>query len=181
MAKQAGQIDCKMAHRLAQEALAMRKMAYAPYSGFRVGAALLGKSGRIYTGCNVENAAFTPTCCAERTALFKAVSEGERSFAAIAVAGGDGYCPPCGVCRQALREFCDDYFTVILAAEQKEPLSVTLGALFPKSFGPDFLAEEKEAKSERSPKNRKRTTGTAEQVAGTPGKTTEEGVKNERI
>lgn len=160
MTTQTEQIGRRMARRLAQEALAMRKMAYAPYSGFRVGAALLGKSGRIYTGCNVENAAFTPTCCAERTALFKAVSEGERSFDAIAVAGDGGYCPPCGVCRQALREFCDDHFTVILAAEQKEPMSVTLGDLFPKSFGPDFLADK---------------------VTGTAAEVTEEGVKDERV
>ena len=104
---------------LLEYAVDARKMAYAPYSGFRVGAALVGKSGKIYKGCNVENAAYSPTNCAERTALFKAVSEGEQSFTAIAVVGGKGkeladFCAPCGVCRQALAEFCDGDFRVLL-------------------------------------------------------------------
>ena len=104
---------------LMQLAVEAREMAYAPYSGFRVGAALLGKSGKVYKGCNVENAAYSPTNCAERTALFKAVSEGEREFLAIAIVGGmyetiADFCAPCGVCRQALAEFCDKDFRLVL-------------------------------------------------------------------
>ena len=104
---------------LMQLAVEAREMAYAPYSGFRVGAALLGKSGKVYKGCNVENAAYSPTNCAERTALFKAVSEGEREFTAIAIVGGmdetiADFCAPCGVCRQVLAEFCDKDFRLIL-------------------------------------------------------------------
>ena len=93
-------------------ALEARERAYTPYSGFAVGAALLCADGSVYQGCNIENAAFGPTVCAERVAVFKAVSEGKRDFAAIAVAGGragqdvTGLFPPCGVCRQVLREFC---------------------------------------------------------------------------
>jgi cytidine deaminase len=94
-------------------AIEARKMSYSPYSGFRVGAALLTKDGRIYTGCNIENAAYTPSNCAERTAFFKAISEGAREFEAIAVVGGPGEAiseevtAPCGVCRQVMQEFCD--------------------------------------------------------------------------
>ena len=91
---------------------AARERAYAPYSGFLVGAALLGKSGKVYLGCNVENAGYSATNCAERTAFFKAISDGEREFQAIAIVGGKrgekpGYCPPCGICRQVMAEFCD--------------------------------------------------------------------------
>ena len=124
---------------LMQLAAAAREFSYAPYSHFRVGAALLGKSGRVYTGCNVENASYTPTNCAERTAVFKAVSEGETSFDAIAVIGGKDeelspLCAPCGVCRQVLSEFCDADFRVILGTP--EALTVTdLGSLLPFSFG----------------------------------------------
>ena len=105
----------------AEELLALAKEAmmgaYAPYSGFFVGAALLTKNGKVYTGCNIENAAFSPTNCAERTAFFKAVSEGEREFAAIAVVGGKGgvitsLCSPCGVCRQVMQEFCGPDFVI---------------------------------------------------------------------
>ncbi len=101
-------------------AAAAREHSYAPYSGFRVGAALLASDGRVFVGCNVENAAYSATCCAERVALFKAVSEGVRSFVAIAVAGGKGehtdvLCAPCGVCRQVLSEFCGPSLRVILA------------------------------------------------------------------
>ena len=124
---------------LLQLAVAARDFSYAPYSHFRVGAALLGKSGRVYTGCNVENASYTPTNCAERTAVFKAVSEGETSFTAIAVVGGkDGelspLCAPCGVCRQVLSEFCNADLRVILGTP--EAITVTdLGSLLPFSFG----------------------------------------------
>lgn len=124
---------------MSETAIHMRKKSYAPYSGFRVGAALLTKKGKIYTGCNVENAAFTPTCCAERTAVFKAVSEGDMEFEAIAVAGGGGFCPPCGVCRQVLREFCSSDFPVVLVAESGETKIIRLGELLPESFGPDFF------------------------------------------
>ena len=116
-----------------------RKVAYAPYSGFCVGAALLGKSGKVYTGCNVENAAYTPTNCAERTAVFKAVSEGEREFSAIAIVGGKGeemsdFCAPCGICRQVLAEFCDGDFPVVLGTPEKYQ-AYTLAELLPFSFG----------------------------------------------
>lgn len=121
------------------KAIEAREFAYAPYSNHRVGAALLGKSGKIYTGCNVENAAYTPTNCAERTALFKAVSEGEREFSAIAIAGGVGdnlseLCAPCGVCRQVLSEFCDSDMPVIMGTPDKIKAS-TLSELLPLSFG----------------------------------------------
>ena len=98
---------------LVREALEAMHFAYVPYSGFTVGAALLTKSGKVYRGCNIENAAFGPSCCAERTAFFKAVSEGKRGFSAIAIVGGpagkepEDFCPPCGVCRQVMMEFCD--------------------------------------------------------------------------
>ena len=116
-----------------------RKASYSPYSGFRVGAALLGKSGKVYTGCNVENAAYTPTNCAERTAIFKAVSEGEREFVAIAIVGGKdeeaaAFCAPCGVCRQVLAEFCDEDFTIVLGNPEKYEV-FTFAELLPFSFG----------------------------------------------
>ncbi len=124
---------------LLERAIAARKMSYSPYSNFRVGAALVGKSGKIYTGCNIENAGYTPTNCAERTALFKAVSEGERAFTAIAIVGGKGeeiaeFCAPCGVCRQALAEFCDKDFRVILGTPTNIQV-YTLAELLPFSFG----------------------------------------------
>ena len=120
-----------------------REKAYAPYSGFRVGAALLGKSGKIYTGCNVENAAYTPTNCAERTAVFKAVSEGEREFTAIAIVGGKGeeiadFCAPCGICRQVLAEFCDGDFRILLGTPDNVSVH-TLAELLPYSFGKNDL------------------------------------------
>ena len=120
-------------------AVEARELAYAPYSNHRVGAALLGKSGKVYTGCNVENAAYTPTNCAERTAIFKAVSEGEREFSAIAVVGGLGdklsdVCAPCGVCRQVLAEFCDGEMKIIMGTPDKISVS-TLRDLLPLSFG----------------------------------------------
>lgn len=129
---------------LEKKAKEMQKMSYAPYSKFNVGAALLGKDGRIFTGCNIENAAYSPGCCAERTALFKAISEGTRRFEAIAIAGGydakaTEYCPPCGVCRQVLREFVSDDFLVILVKEGVKSKVIRFGELFPESFGPDNL------------------------------------------
>ncbi|MBR5375987.1 MAG: cytidine deaminase, partial [Lachnospiraceae bacterium] len=119
-----------------------RGFSYSPYSGYSVGAALLAKSGKVYTGCNVENAAFTPGNCAERTAVFKAVSEGEREFEAIAIAGGKtgsdpkDACPPCGVCRQVLNEFVDAAtFRVITRSSSGEPESHSLAELLPFAFG----------------------------------------------
>ena len=123
-----------------------RKNAYAPYSGFYVGAALLTKQGRVYTGCNIENAAYTPTNCAERTAFFKAVSEGEREFEAIAIVGGKGdalseFCAPCGVCRQVIAEFCDQDFRLILGTAQNFSV-YTQAELFPHAFSPRDLKGE---------------------------------------
>ena len=128
---------------LLQCAAEAREMAYAPYSGFRVGAALLGKSGKIYKGCNVENAAYSPTNCAERTALFKAVSEGEREFVSIAIVGGmyetiNDFCAPCGVCRQVLAEFCDPDFRVVLGTPEK-PQAFAFKDLLPFGFGKNDL------------------------------------------
>lgn len=123
-----------------KEAIQMLKKSYAPYSGFHVGAALLTKSKKIYTGCNIENATFTPTNCAERTAFFKAVSEGEQEFIGIAVVGGkhgeiSDYCPPCGVCRQVMMEFTDPKkFIVILARSENDYWAYTLEDLLPMGF-----------------------------------------------
>ena len=129
---------------LVKTAAEMTKMAYVPYSHFHVGAALLDKNGKVWTGCNIENASFGPTNCAERTAVFKAVSEGVRDFEAIAVVGGledengtpvlDDFCPPCGVCRQVLSEFCTRDFKIILANGKGEQKVFTLGQLLPESF-----------------------------------------------
>lgn len=130
---------------LIKQAIAARQAAYAPYSHFRVGAALLTRSGRIYQGGNIENAAYTPTNCAERTAFFKAVSEGEREFAAICVVGGkDGvltdYAAPCGVCRQVMMEFCNpESFLIILAMNENTYQEYTLKQLLPEGFGPKSL------------------------------------------
>lgn len=132
-------------------AVTARENAYAPYSSFLVGAALLAVDGRIYSGCNIENAAGGPGNCAERTAFFKAVSEGERSFAAIAIAGGAAdaerleFCPPCGVCRQVMREFCDPgSFRVIMGNSEGATRSALLEELLPLSFGPGSLEGGKE-------------------------------------
>lgn len=130
---------------LINEALEARKMAYTPYSEYKVGAALLTADGKIYRGCNIENASYTPTNCAERTAFFKAVSEGERNFKAIAIVGGKGekpddYAWPCGVCRQVMREFCDPKtFHVITAISENQFVDKTLAEILPDSFGPDNL------------------------------------------
>ena len=112
---------------------------YSPYSGYKVGAALLCKDGTVYQGCNIENASYTPTVCAERTAFFKAISDGKREFEAIAVCGGKdgvitGLFPPCGVCRQVMREFCKDDFTVYLAGPNGTYETRTLAQLLPDSF-----------------------------------------------
>lgn len=118
---------------------------YAPYSHFHVSAALLCRDGKVYTGNNIENAAYTPTICAERCAFFKAVSQGEREFEAIVICGGpegviEAYCPPCGVCRQVMREFCEpDKFHIILARSATDYREFTLAELLPESFGPDAL------------------------------------------
>ena len=137
--------------KLAQESIAAKEFAYTPYSHFRVGAALLTKDGRIYRGCNIENAAYTPTNCAERTAFFKAVSEGEHNFAAIAIVGGAedagqlDYCAPCGVCRQVMMEFCQpETFQIILAVDEENYKVCSLWELFPFGFGPDNLQERDE-------------------------------------
>ena len=122
-------------------------MSYAPYSHWNVGAALLAKNGTIITGCNIENAAYTPTNCAERTAFFKAVSEGIREFAAIAVVGGPDYtvkdyCAPCGVCRQVMMEFCDPKkFYVIIAKSEDAYMVYTLEEMLPMGFGPKNLGK----------------------------------------
>ena len=113
--------------------------AYAPYSGYRVGAALLTADGRIYQGCNIENASYTPTVCAERSAFFKAVYDGVRDFAAIAVVGGkdgiiSGYFPPCGVCRQVMGEFCQEDFIIYIGGPSGTYQKKTLGELLPFGF-----------------------------------------------
>ncbi len=126
-------------------AYAAMDKAYAPYSGYKVGAALLSKSGKVYCGCNIENAAFSPTNCAERTAFFKAVSEGEREFTKIAVCGGkDGRVTkpfmPCGVCRQVMAEFCDDPFEIIVLSEGGKCENYTLKQLLFGKFSPDNIS-----------------------------------------
>ena len=125
---------------LVKLALEAREAAYAPYSNWLVGAALLTKDGKVYKGCNIENAGFTATNCAERTAFFKAISEGEYHFEAISVVGGDretgviGYCSPCGVCRQVMAEFCDpDNFKVIIGKNENEYKVFTLRELLPEA------------------------------------------------
>ncbi|MDR1538698.1 MAG: cytidine deaminase [Clostridiales bacterium] len=128
---------------LIQKAIAAREMSYSPYSGFKVGAALLCGNGKIYTGCNIENAAYSPTNCAERTAFFKAVSEGEADFVAIAVsgwAGEPGLAYPCGVCRQVMMEFCDPgRFIVIVASSVDKYQIYLLKDILPFGFGPNCL------------------------------------------
>lgn len=130
---------------LIQQALEAREMAYAPYSKYMVGAALLTKKGKVYKGCNIENAAYTPSNCAERTAFFKAVSEGEREFEAIAIVGGyrgapKDYAYPCGVCRQVMMEFCNpETFRIITAISEEQYLERTLAELLPNGFGPNNL------------------------------------------
>ena len=125
--------------RLCELAIEAMGHAYAPYSGYKVGAALLCADGTVYSGCNIENASYTPTVCAERTAIFKAVFDGRRDLTAIAVCGGKdgvitGAFPPCGVCRQVMREFCSDDFTVYLVGKNGNFETLTLAQLLPHSF-----------------------------------------------
>ena len=132
---------------LVKEAIEARKMAYTPYSKYKVGAALLTKNGEIIRGCNIENASYSPTNCAERTAFFKAVSEGITEFEAIAIVGGDesetdtmsNYAYPCGVCRQVMREFCANEFEIVVGKSSNEYKVYTLEELLPEGFGPEHL------------------------------------------
>lgn len=133
---------------LIREAILAMEQSYSPYSHFRVGAALLTQDGTVFRGCNIENAAFGPSCCAERTAFFKAVSEGHRTFSAIAVVGAPhdtplaqaGYAYPCGVCRQVMREFCDpETFRILVGTSETAYIVRTLAQLLPESFGPESL------------------------------------------
>lgn len=137
----------KQYEELIRTAIKMREYSYAPYSHFTVGAALLSKKGKIFSGCNIENASYSPTICAERVAFFKAISEGEREFKAIAIAGGkenekpNDYCAPCGVCRQVMNEFCDGDFQILLIKNENDISVYTLLELLPKGFGPHNLSK----------------------------------------
>lgn len=139
-------MEKKQIQKMIDLAIEQLSFAYAPYSGFQVGAALLTEEGKMYTGCNIENAAYSPTNCAERTAFFKAVSEGERQFQAICIVGGKNgvltdYTAPCGVCRQVMMEFCNpDSFQIILAKDRETYKIFSLRELLPMGFGPDNLA-----------------------------------------
>lgn len=132
---------------LVKEALAAREFAYTPYSKFNVGAALLCKNGRVFRGCNIESASYTPTNCAERTAFFKAVSEGEREFSAIAIVGGSAgappadFCYPCGVCRQVMAEFCGRDFKVYIAKSESEIREYSLDEIIPFAFTQEDLCK----------------------------------------
>ena len=129
---------------LCRAAILAMKQSYSPYSDFKVGAALLCADGTVYQGCNIENAAYGPTNCAERTAIFKAVYDGHRNFSAIAVCGGKdgqitGSFPPCGVCRQVMREFCRDDFIIYIVGPNGSYETATLAQLLPHSFSPEHL------------------------------------------
>lgn len=134
-------MDKNLAGTLIEKAIEQLQFSYAPYSNFKVGAALLAKNGTIYGGCNIENASYSPTNCAERTAFFKAVSEGIKEFEAICVVGGKdgiltGYASPCGVCRQVMMEFCDpETFQIILATRKEQYEIFTLEEILPLGFG----------------------------------------------
>lgn len=142
-------LDDNMIKTLAERAVKARELSYCPYSGFAVGAALLTSSGEIFTGVNIENSGYSATNCAERTAFFKAISEGQNEFVAIAIAGGkkgenpSEECPPCGVCRQVMREFCSDDFEVIFVSQSENGELKTsvhiLKEVLPYSFGPENL------------------------------------------
>lgn len=139
-------MDQSLVEKMIDMAIAQLEFSYTPYSHFKVGAALLAKNGTLYGGCNIENAAYGPTNCAERTAFFKAVSEGVRQFDAICIVGGkEGvlteYAAPCGVCRQVMMEFCDpETFQIILATGREQYEIFTLRELLPLGFGPGNLA-----------------------------------------
>ena len=139
-------MDKALAEKMIDTAMGQLRFSYAPYSRFHVGAALLTRGGKLYGGCNIENAAYGPSNCAERTAFFKAVSEGEREFSAICIVGGKegvltGYAAPCGVCRQVMMEFCDpETFQIILATGREQYEVFTLRELLPLGFGPKDLA-----------------------------------------
>lgn len=131
---------------LIEMALEARKLAYAPYSKFKVGAALLGKNGVVYRGANIENASYPATNCAERTAFYNAIMDGQKEFEAIAIVGGAeaadelDFCAPCGICRQVMREFCEPgAFEIIVARSRNEYKVFTLADLLPESFGPENL------------------------------------------
>lgn len=134
-------IDSKTRNELLRLAAQARDRSYAPYSHYSVGAALLTKDGKIYQGCNIENASFTPTICAERTAFFKAIYDGERAFSAIAVIGsGESPAYPCGVCRQVMAEFCDGDFVIITSnRDGTDVVTETLDTMLPHRFGPKDL------------------------------------------
>lgn len=123
---------------LIRYALEAQKKSYSPYSNFKVGAALLTEEGKVFTGCNIENAAYSPTICAERTAIVKAVSEGYRDFKKIAIVGGDDGAFPCGVCRQVIREFSET-INIIIAKSEEDYREYSLEDILPNSFGPNDL------------------------------------------
>lgn len=139
------ELEKKQIEEMIDKAINMMDYSYVPYSHFHVGAALLAKNGTVYGGCNIENAGYTPSNCAERTAFFKAVSEGERHFTKICIVNEDTkgmhtYCPPCGVCRQVMQEFADpDKLEIILAKSQDEYVTYSLKELLPLGFGADNL------------------------------------------
>ena len=141
------ELEKKQIEEMIDKAINMMDYSYVPYSHFHVGAALLAKNGTVYGGCKIENAGYTPSNCAERTAFFKAVSEGVKEFDAICIVGGKGgvvteYAPPCGVCRQVMMEFCDpETFQIILAIDAKQYDIYTLKEMLPKGFGPSNLTE----------------------------------------
>lgn len=134
---------------LVKEAIEARKMAYTPYSHYKVGAALLADNGQVIRGCNIENAAYGPTNCAERTAFFKAVSEGIMGFSKIAIVGGaeneidvfSDFAFPCGICRQVMREFCNQDFVILVAKSVDDIKEFTLAEILPNSFGPENLGQ----------------------------------------
>lgn len=126
---------------LARKAIEAKENAYTPYSGFNVGAAVLTETGSVYTGCNIENASFSPTICAERTAIAKAVSEGDRKIKTIAITGDSDWTFPCGVCRQVIREFSDKNTKIIIVKSEDEYKEYSVEDLLPNSFGPDDLKD----------------------------------------
>ena len=147
MEREKSKLRSEEAVELLKGAMEAREHAYTPYSHFHVGAALLTKAGKVYQGCNIENAAYSPSVCAERTAFFKAVYEGEREFQAIAIMGGPeaikgpdcAVCAPCGICRQVLREFAAGDLRVIVGQRGGAFETATLEELLPRSFGPEDL------------------------------------------